>query len=66
MHLTSNLPKLSLEELYGHVMYSNRLTSGDRQKLQKILLSEYLSDSEMAIIDRLLSNVRRGWLQLTD
>ena len=66
MHLTRNLPKLSLEELYGYVMYSNRLTSGDRQKLQKILLSEYVSDSEMAIIDRLLSNVRRGWLHITD
>lgn len=66
MTMTSDLPKLSLEELYGQVMFSNRLTSTDRQKLQKILLRESVSNSEMAIIDRLLCNVRRGWLQVTD
>jgi len=66
MTLTSDLPKLSLEELYGQVMFSNRLTSTDRQKLQKTLLRESVSNSEMAIIDRLLCNVRRGWLQVTD
>ena len=66
MQLANARPTISLEELYGQVMFSNSLTHGDRQHLKNILLSESLSHSEMAIVDRLLYNVRRGWLHLID
>jgi hypothetical protein len=66
MQLTHNRPTVSLEELYGQVMFSNSLTHADRHHLKNLLLRESLSNSEMAIIDRLLYNVRRGWLQVTD
>ncbi len=66
MSLTKNQSKLSLEELYGQAMFSNILTSSDRQKIKNLLLGESLSYSEMLIIDRLLYNVRQGWLQVVD
>jgi hypothetical protein len=66
MSLTKNRSKLSLEELYGQAMFSTILTPSDRQKIKNILLGESLSASEMLIIDRLIYNVRQGWLQVTD
>lgn len=66
MALTRTLTKPSLEELYGEVMFSNSLTTADRQQLKNTLLRESLSSSDMAIIDRLLHSVRRGWLHVTD
>ncbi len=66
MSLTKNRSKLSLEELYGQAMFSTVLTASDRQKIKNLLLGESLSHSEMLIIDRLIYNVRQGWLHLTD
>lgn len=66
MELTAAMSNVPLEELYGQVMFSNVVTRADRQRLQAALLNECLSEDEQAIIDRLLYNVRRGWLQLVD
>lgn len=66
MEITASLPAMPLEELYGQIMFSNVVTVSDRQQLKAALLKECLSEDEQAIIDRLLYNVRRGWLQLVD
>ena len=66
MKITRERRKLSIEELYGEVIFSNSLTKADRQQLKKNLLRESLTASEMAIIDRLLSKVRQGRLYVTD
>jgi len=56
----------SLEELFGQVMFSNVVTPRDRQQLKAALLRETLSEDEQAIINRLLYNVRRGWVRLVE
>lgn len=56
----------SLEEMFGQVMFSSVVTTEDRQKLKATLLKETISDDEQAIINRLLYNVRRGWVKLID
>lgn len=57
---------VSLEELFGQVMFSNVVTPRDRQQLKAALLRETLSEDEQAIINRLLYNVRRGWVRLVE
>lgn len=64
--MASYMPQVALEELYGQIMFSNVMTLADRQQLKTVLLKECLSEDEMAIVDRLLYNVRRGWLQLAE
>ncbi|MCT7974742.1 hypothetical protein [Laspinema olomoucense] len=66
MELTAAMSQVPLEELYGQVMFSNVVTRADRQQLKAALLKDCLSEDEQAIIDRVLYNVRRGWLQLSD
>jgi hypothetical protein len=66
MELTAAMSQVPLEELYGQVMFSNVVTRADRQQLRAALLKDCLSEDEQAIIDRVLYNVRRGWLQLID
>ena len=56
----------SLEEMFGQVMFSSVVTTEDRQKLKAILLKETITEDEQAIINRLLYNVRRGWVKLID
>ena len=64
--MSGYMPQVALEELYGQIMFSNVMTLADRQQLKTVLLKECLSEDEMAIVDRLLYNVRRGWLQLVE
>ncbi|WP_199248536.1 hypothetical protein [[Phormidium] sp. ETS-05] len=64
--MASYMSQVALEELYGQIMFSNVMTLADRQQLKTVLLKECLSEDEMAIVDRLLYNVRRGWLQLVE
>lgn len=64
-NIVNNSP-VSLEELFGQVMFSNVVTYRDRQQLKAALLRETLSDDEQAIINRLLYNVRRGWVKLVE
>jgi hypothetical protein len=61
-----NNHSVSLEELFGQVMFSNVVTYRDRQQLKAALLRETLSEDEQAIINRLLYNVRRGWVKLVE
>ncbi|MGC9524582.1 MAG: hypothetical protein ACP5D7_03495 [Limnospira sp.] len=61
-----NNTHVSLEELFGQVMFSNVVTPRDRQQLKAALLRETLSEDEQAIINRLLYNVRRGWVRLVE
>ncbi|EKD09443.1 MULTISPECIES: hypothetical protein [unclassified Limnospira] len=56
----------SLEEMFGQVMFSSVVTTEDRQKLKATLLKETITEDEQAIINRLLYNVRRGWVRLID
>lgn len=57
---------LSLEELFGEIMFSSLITRSDQQRLLQALDSESLSEDETAIIQRLLYNIRRGWIRLVD
>ena len=66
MHFPNYLYQVTLEELYGQVMFSNIVTRRDRQMLKDALLKESLSENEHDIINRLLYNVRRGWVRLVD
>lgn len=58
--------RIPLEELFGQIMFSSVVTRNDRQHLRAALLGECLTDDEQAIINRLLYNVRRGWVKLVD
>ncbi|HAN73662.1 MAG TPA: hypothetical protein DDZ60_02950 [Planktothrix sp. UBA10369] len=55
-----------LEELFGQIMFSSVVTRSDRQHLRSAILGDSLTEDEKAIINRLLYNVRRGWVKLVD
>jgi hypothetical protein len=55
-----------LEELFGQIMFSSVVTRSDRQNLRSAILGDSLTEDEKAIINRLLYNVRRGWVKLVD
>ncbi|MGB3404699.1 MAG: hypothetical protein WBA77_18590 [Microcoleaceae cyanobacterium] len=57
---------LSLEELFGEIMFSSLITRSDRQRLLQALDSDSLNEDETAIIQRVLYNIRRGWIRLVD
>jgi hypothetical protein len=57
---------LSLEELFGEIMFSSLITRSDQQRLVQALNNESLSEDETAIIHRVLYNIRRGWIRLVD
>ncbi len=58
--------QLTLEELFGQVMFSSIVTRNDRQQIRSALLGGGLNEDEHAIINRLLYNVRRGWVRIVD
>jgi hypothetical protein len=66
MQFPNYLYQVTLEELYGQVMFSNIVTSTDRQMLKAALLKDSLSEHEHDIINRLIYNVRRGWVRVVD
>ena len=55
---------LNLEDLFGQVLVSGFMTPIDRQQLKSALLNEEVSDEHLAIINRLLYGVRRGFIKL--
>ncbi|WP_293123655.1 hypothetical protein [Microcoleus sp. bin38.metabat.b11b12b14.051] len=57
---------MTLEELFGQVMFSSVVTRHDRRQLRAALLERTLNEDEYAIINRLLYNVRRGWVKIVD
>jgi hypothetical protein len=58
--------QLTLEELFGQVMFSSIVTRNDRKQIRSALLGGGLNEDEHAIINRLLYNVRRGWVRIVD
>lgn len=66
MSNTMSKTQLTLEELFGQVMFSSVVTADNRQQLRSAILGGSLSEDEQAIINRLLYNVRRGWVKLVD
>lgn len=59
-----SLQQKTLEELFGEVMFASVVTHQDRKFLQSAILCGVLSDDQHAIINRLLYNVRRGWVKI--
>ena len=57
---------MTLEELFGQVMFSSVVTRHDRRQLRSALLERTLNEDEYAITNRLLYNVRRGWVKIVD
>lgn len=60
------LNQVTLEELFGQIMFSSVVTQNDRQHIRAAILGNNLSEDEKAIINRLLYNVRRGWVRIVD
>ncbi len=63
---TMTVSQMTLEELFGQVMFSSVVTRHERRQLRTVLLERTLNDDEYAIINRLLYNVRRGWVKIID
>lgn len=63
---TMTVSQMTLEELFGQVMFSSVVTRHERRQLRSVLLERTLNDDEYAIINRLLYNVRRGWVKIID
>lgn len=63
---TMTVSQMTLEELFGQVMFSSVVTRHDRRQLRSVLLERTLNEDEYAIINRLLYNVRRGWVKIID
>jgi len=61
-----SLSHMTLEELFGQIMFSSVVTRNDRSQLRSALLERTLNEDEYAIINRLLYNVRRGWVKIID
>lgn len=61
-----SVSQMTLEELFGQVMFSSVVTRQDRKQLRSALLERNLNEDEYAIINRLLYNVRRGWVKIVD
>ena len=61
-----SLSQMTLEELFGQIMFSSVVTRNDRSQLRSALLERTLNEDEYAIINRLLYNVRRGWVEIVD
>ncbi|MBE9119265.1 MULTISPECIES: hypothetical protein [Microcoleaceae] len=61
-----SVTQMTLEELFGQVMFSSVVTRHDRRQLRSALLERTLNEDEYAIINRLLYNVRRGWVKIID
>lgn len=61
-----SVSQMTLEELFGQVMFSSVVTRHDRRQIRSALLERTLNDDEYAIINRLLYNVRRGWVKIID
>ena len=61
-----SVSRMTLEELFGQVMFSSVVTRNDRSQLRSALLERTLNEDEYAIINRLLYNVRRGWVKIID
>ena len=59
-------PEKILEEIFSQVMFSNVVTRNERNQIRSVLLTASLTEYEYAIINRLLYNVRRGWVRLVD
>ncbi|MDJ0553710.1 MAG: hypothetical protein QNJ68_04560 [Microcoleaceae cyanobacterium MO_207.B10] len=55
-----------LEEVFSQVMFSNVVTRNERNQIKNVLLTYSLNEDEYAIINRLLYNVRRGWVKIVD
>ena len=66
MPFPTYLYQVTLEELYGQVMFSNIVTRTDRQMIRAALLKDSLSEDEHDIINRLIYNVRRGWVRMVE
>ena len=61
-----SVSQMTLEELFGQIMFSSVVTRNDRSQLRSALLERTLNEDEYAIINRLLYNVRRGWVEIID
>ncbi|MFM9268251.1 hypothetical protein [Tychonema sp. BBK16] len=61
-----SVSQMTLEELFGQVMFSSVVTRHDRRQLRSALLQRTLNEDEYAIINRLLYNIRRGWVKIVD
>ena len=61
-----SVSQMTLEELFGQIMFSSVVTRNDRSQLRSALLERTLNEDEYAINNRLLYNVRRGWVKIID
>ena len=56
----------SIEELFGEIICAGIITQQDRLKIKSVLLNDCISEEHHAIIDRIVYNVRRGFLLIAE
>jgi hypothetical protein len=66
MFSAMSMQSSTLEELFGQVMFSCVVTRQDRQQIRAAILGGTLNEDQHAIINRLVYNVRRGWVKVLD
>ncbi len=66
MSLKSLLPPIAIGEIFAQSWNSGQISRQNRYKLKWALLVDWLSEEELAAIDRLVHAVKRGWLRISD
>ncbi len=59
-------PNQSIEELFGEIICAGIITQQDRLTIKSVLLNDCISEEQQAIIDRIVYNVRRGFLLIAE
>ena len=54
--------ELTIGQLTKQIFATGQLTHHDRQRLKKALLDEWISNEELALIERVIDGVRRSQL----
>lgn len=55
-----------LEELFGDILFSGKMTKTDRYHLRTAILRNSLTDEHQDIINRLIYSTKRGRLRMMD
>lgn len=66
MKSLDNKRQETIEQLFGDILFSGKMTHSDRRRLRAALLRSSLSEDHLDIINRLLYSTKRGRLQIKD
>ncbi len=64
MQGTTPVDDMTLQELTDRIFAEGHLNSYDRQRLKVALLDEFITDEELALVERVIEAVRLGSLTI--